>query len=728
MRPLPFAAFLLLVSLLLLPSGAGAGEPPRDLERFQRLRSAVELNADDVEYMQGERRIIARGHVQIGLEGRSLYADEVVLDLDDQTVEATGNVLLIEGLNRLEGERVEYNYRTNLAVVSNGRAQLDPGVSLRGLEIRRDGERQYSLKQGAFNVCAVCQAPGTTPDWEIRASDATVYQDEWVTARHTSFWVKGLPAFYVPALALPIGPRRTGFLIPRIGYSGGDGFKIKQPFFWAISRSQDATLTTTYRSSRGFEFEGQYRYILGENSGGMLTGRFLHDMAAQDNRPDRGEVHWTHGQALSPTANFRADLNYINDRSIYRSDIDSTIKERTQRTLNSNLLVDQTTSQYMALGLIQVTQDLAESSDERTSRLPEGQVQWLPAPLFGWPLIGEGNAAAAYLTSTQRKDVGRFDLYPALHLPVSLGPWLRATSSLSLRETAYTDAAQTGGDSNRLLLEAGQRLSSRLVRRIEGTALGFSGLAHVVEPSLQYLYIPSLDQRSLPQFDWVDFIGPQNRMTYQLVSRLMGSVPMADGSLRRHEMASLGVEQSWNLQPRTREFSDIYLESLTPEQVTQAVKEVHSLGGGFSQAQERTLSNIVISGRLSPHPAMSLRSTTAVNAERGEAEAFNNTIRYEMEKLFSIEVGQSYVRGQGANGLVGHLQWHINDRLLMDFVTRFDAQAGNFNENGVNLRYGTCCWEANLKYTYRTRGPGVSPENGVQLTFDLKTPSPSLSK
>jgi LPS-assembly protein len=728
MRSLSCAAILLLASLLLLPSGAGAGELSRDLERFQRLRSAVELDADDVEYVQAERRIVARGRVQIGLEGRSLHADEVVVDLDDQVMVATGNVLLLEGGNRLEGERIEYNYRTNLGVVTNGRAQLDPGVSLRGLEIRRDGERQYSMKQGAFSACAVCQAPGTTPDWEVRASEATVYQDEWITARNATFWAKGIPALYLPALALPIGPRRTGFLIPRIGYSGGDGFKIHQPFFWAISGSQDMTVTGTYRSKRGLEFEGDYRYIFSEQSSGRLFGRYMQNLGASEDQPNRGEVHWQHGQALSATSNFRADLTYVNDRNIYRDDIDASVRQRTQRTVTSNALVDQTTAQYMAMGLIQFTQDLANTSDERASRIPEGRFQWLPGSLFGWPVVGEGEATLAYLGSSSREDVGRFDLRPTLHLPLQLGPWLRATSSLSLRETAYSESTQPGGDSNRLLVEAGQGLASRLVRRFEGKVLGFSRLAHVVEPSLNYLYIPSVDQLSLPQFDRVDFIGPQNRMAYHLVSRLAGDISMADGTLRRHELASLGVEQSWNLQPRRREFSDIYLESLTPEQIGQAVKEVQSLGNGFSQAQERTLSNLVIGGRLSPHPAVALRSTTAVNTERGEVGAVNNTIRYEMEKLFSIEVGQTFVRNLAANGVVGRLQWRINDRLLMDFVTRYDAHAGNFNENGINLRYGVCCWEANLKYTYRTRGPGVSPENGIHLTFDLKTPSPNLSK
>ena len=157
----PFLCCLLLISF-----AHAAVDLRQDLNQLRRVQNAVNVDADSVEYSQTERKVAAKGNVHITLEGRSLFADEVSVDLDDQTLVATGHVILIDGLNRLEGDRIEYNYRTNLGVVTNGRGRLGPGVSVSGTEIRREGERTYYLSDGRFTTCSACQPAPATPDWE----------------------------------------------------------------------------------------------------------------------------------------------------------------------------------------------------------------------------------------------------------------------------------------------------------------------------------------------------------------------------------------------------------------------------------------------------------------------------------------------------------------------------------------------------------------------------------
>ncbi len=498
------------------------------------------------------------------------------MDLDDQILVATGGVILMEGMNRLEGDRIEYNYRTNLGVITNGRGFLDTGVSFSGVEIRREGERQYFVRDGRFTGCRACQPESETPDWEFRTGEATVYQDELITSRDTSFWVKGIPAFYSPVAALPIGPRRTGFLIPRVGYGNQDGFTIRQPFFWAISRSQDATFTPIYRTKRGFEIDGQYRYVLGERSRGELNARYLHDLEPGTAPPNRGEIHWLHDQVLTPTWTFKADARYQSDQQLYRSFVDSSVTDRTQAAVDSNIFVTQTTSQYMLLGLVEVTEDLTGVGPKRLSRLPEVRFQWLPAPLFGsLPVVAEGETSVVYFEQSAVENTGRFDLRPALHLPLAPFPWLdRQRPAWDCARRPIQRRRSGGGGTNRFLVDLGQRFGSTFLRRFEDPGFGFARLTHVVEPSVQYQYVPWVDQHSLLQFDPVDFVSPQNRVTYRLANRLMGRTQAAGGAVRTYEVASLSVAQSVNLQPRTREFSNLYLEALTPERVDQAVTDV----------------------------------------------------------------------------------------------------------------------------------------------------------
>ena len=78
---------------------------------------------------------------------------------------------------------------------------------------------------------------------------------------------------------------------------------------------------------------------------------------------------------------------------------------------------------------------------------------------------------------------------------------------MGLRETAYT-GGQPGGEAPiASWSNLGQRLGSTFAAAIRGAGLRVSArLTHIVEPSVQYQYMPWVDQQSLLQFDAVDFV------------------------------------------------------------------------------------------------------------------------------------------------------------------------------------------------------------------------------
>jgi LPS-assembly protein len=719
MRVSPTATALL---ILLLTTFSHADDGLRqDLQRLQRLQEAVNVDADHVEYNEAERKLMAKGNVHIVLGQRSLFADEVSVDLEDQELVGTGHVILMEGLNRLEGDRIEYNYRTNLGVVSNARARFGPGGSFSGVEIRREGERTYRVTDGRFTTCRACQPEPQSPDWEMRAKEATVYLDEMVTARDASFWVRGIPAVYSPILGLPIGPRRTGFLIPTFGYSNSNGFLMRLPFFWAISPSQDLTLLPAYRSKSGFELPADYRYILSEDSRGELYGRYIYQFNNPSLPTNQAELKWLHDQVLSPTWTFKAFVQAQTSTGIQRTFSDTPAIERTQRTLDSNVFVTQSTPQYMLLGLLNYTRDLQGVSETRTGQLPNVTFQWMPGQLLGTPLIAGGETSAVYLTRNQGTDAGRFDFYPGVRLPVPLTPWVTATSLAAFRETAYTASQTSGGGTNRALVELGEELTSQFARRFDEPGLGLLRLTHIVEPSLAYLYVPWTDQQSLPQFGPTDFVSPQNRLLYQLTNRLIARWREAGGEIRSHEVVSLNIAQSWNMQPQTRPFSNVYLTGLTPERVDQAVNVVQLLSNGFSEVQERVWSNLVFNTTLSPVPGAAFRWTLALNTQTKQTDAINALLEIKRPDFLTVDAGYTYDRGRQAEGVVGRIELQATKTIRLNFVTQYNLQTSTLMENDVGLRYSSCCWEVRVGYIYRNKGPGQKPENSVHVIFSLRT-------
>src|SRR5206468_2220479 len=101
--------------------------------------------------------------------------------------------------------------------------------------------------------------------------------DHYTVLRDTVLKVKGVPMFYLPVLYYPTKRegRATGFLIPTYGASSLRGQSIHNAFFWAIDRSQDATLMHDWFSKTGQGMGGEYRYNFGNGSDGNFRSYLL---------------------------------------------------------------------------------------------------------------------------------------------------------------------------------------------------------------------------------------------------------------------------------------------------------------------------------------------------------------------------------------------------------------------------------------------------------------------
>ena len=121
-------------------------------------------------------------------------------------------------------------------------------------------------------------------------------------------------------------------------------------------------------------------------------------------------------------------------------------------------------------------------------------------------------------------------------------------------------------------------------------------------------------------------------------------------------------------------------------------------------------------------PAVTVHGTVAVNAEHVEVDALNSGVEVRLREDLTVDLGQSFVRGQQVDGVVARIVWHATKNASLDLITRYDIRSTSFLENTALFRFSTCCWEGGLKYTHRTR-PGQSDENSVQVTFEVKMPT-----
>ncbi len=725
------ASFLLLVVSLTAGGGAAIAADAfgLGLERLKSARAATHVEADQIEYQEQRKVVIGRGDVMVRFGDRILYADELRVDLEAQEFVATGHVLLVEGPNRLEGDRLEFNYGTNLGVIHNARGFLYPNTTFRGLEIRKVGEREYRVLQGAYTSCRVCQPEPDLPSWELRGEEITLVQDEVFLAKHVTGWVLDtLPVLYSPVFSVPLGPRRSGFLFPRLGYGNTSGFTYRQPFYWAISESQDATITGTFRSKRGFEIGANYRYILSPRAFGEWSGSYLRDRDKAQNERNRWEVHGLHSQLFSPTLSLKSDINFQSDNSFGRDFVDRTFVQRTARTIQSNVFLTQAAEVYNAMLRTDVSRDLTDTQDTRLMRLPEFRFHLFDRPLASLPLAVGGVGSATYFERRNAPDAVRADIAPHLRVPWAPAPWLGSIGTAGVRETVYSVGNEGfSGTPTRSLYDLGAGVEARFLRVFEVGGRELSQIVHVVAPRVGYQYIPFVDQQRFPQSDAEDFVSPQNHFTYGLENRFIARLRDEEGRVTSREVLRLGVVQAFNFRPRTRVFSDHYLTALTPERVDNAVTNVRPVPDaagnptGFSRADERQFTNLVFSLQASPHPLIFFRGDVGLNTAKAAEEAINLQLRFRYPGWGFLALGYTHADRQALEAYTGSIGASFTPELSVEYMTRYDARQRVFLEHNMVARYGTCCWEVSLRYVNRERGPTFRTENDVRVVFELKT-------
>ncbi len=740
---LPVLLFFFLASPWFTPAVLAQDAESRGLlDKIDELKSAVRIEANELERRERDKVAIARGDVRILMENRILHADEVEVDEVQEIIRARGRVQLIDGASRLDGDRLEYRYRTNTGVMYQAKGAIPPATVFQGVEVHKEGDRRYRLVDGTFTTCRICQPEPGGVDWEIHAKEAFLEEDEYLEAKSATFWIRGLPALYTPYILYPVGPRRTGFLIPSVGAGGESGFTFKQPFFWAIDESQDLTLTAGYRSERGPEARAGYRYVWGPAASGFVDGQIMKDRDSERRDEVRATITARHDQQFNPELSLKSDINYVSDRVFRRAFPDSPSETRTASFTDSRVFLTQMWQQYGLQLLLEDSRTLnPDTNDSRVSRVPEVNFFASPQRLFGLPLLMEGQLSGTYLQRKETPDSGRVDLFPKLLLPWRMMNWATMTPSIGFRETAYSKRPGSGGGgTSRELFEARNELTTRFFRNFDVAGARVDRLVHLLEPRLSYWYITAGNQRRNPQFDHVDYISPQNRMTYSLTNRLLTKLKEADGATRTHEILSLSLSQSVNLNPQTRTFSDLFLNALTPERIDQAVREstAVSLGNGFTRVKERRFSNLVADLRASPLQHLAFYGVTAINTERDRVDGIEAGVRVTYPDYGRVELAHSFIRGgdtagnqydatpfhdRKTSGIIGRLLLTPMKNVAVNYYGRYDPRQDTSLENNVVLTYATCCWMIGLHFVDRTKRfeEQGGHENSIEIFFDLLT-------
>ena len=386
--------FLLFFITWLLPSGLHA----QTSARFKTKSGQSYLVSADRLFRDSVKGVVElTGHVQVVNEAQHLSCDHaLVFDKLDE-VEATGNIKMWTPTSYMEGEYARLNYSDNTGIVQRGFVQSGQ-VQFEGEIIKKLGPEEYLAERATYTTCMTCP-----PAWRFSGSKihATMGGYAHISNAQMRFAYVPIP-IWLPYLVVPLkSERQTGLLIPSISFSGRDGIGYTQPFFWAISRSQDATFTFRNYPHVGQKYSTNYRYVVTENSsgeldfGGLRDKRFQGDAIAKKYLPEGRAERWylrfrdtynlPDGYIQKSDINLVSDLAYPRD---FAEDIggfgDPALENRLSLTRNSELFHTSLDTDYYVNNLKE--NPFAENSDA-VHRLPEIKVSMAEKNLAGTGLL-----------------------------------------------------------------------------------------------------------------------------------------------------------------------------------------------------------------------------------------------------------------------------------------------------------------------------------------------------
>ena len=188
-----------------------------------------------------------------------------------------------------------------------------------------------------------CSCAGSDcPAWSLGASTASVEPGEGALLWWPTFRIRDVPVLIFPALYIPLSPRRTGLLFPKVEFASGGGLGVDLPFFLTLGQSYDLTFTlgfltkpllslssvdTPREHAWGPRGSIEFRYAPTTSTSGRVKLSMLLDRgfetadADRERRGPRGELvarhrsRFAHGLGLFADIAAVSDARYLTDLS-----------------------------------------------------------------------------------------------------------------------------------------------------------------------------------------------------------------------------------------------------------------------------------------------------------------------------------------------------------------------------------------------------------------------------
>lgn len=214
------------------------------------------LEADELIYDLDNDVVSASGKVDIYYKGYTVEADRVDYEQASGKVFARGNVkVTAPDKNVIYADQVELTDEFRDGFVRELTLVTADETRFAAASAERFDENVTVFNTGVYTACKPCQEnPEKPPFWQIKAKRIIHNQEEQtVYYEDARFELFGMPIAYLPYFSHPdpTVKQRSGFLRPNFLYSKNLGYGVEVPYYFALAPDYDMTVSVTPYSIQG---------------------------------------------------------------------------------------------------------------------------------------------------------------------------------------------------------------------------------------------------------------------------------------------------------------------------------------------------------------------------------------------------------------------------------------------------------------------------------------------
>lgn len=651
-----------------------------------------------------------------------LTADRATVNRQTGEVVADGRVRIQQGDQLWAGDHISYNFLTQQMESEQFRTGKSP-VFAAGEELQGDRTNEVYRAQNAYVTTDDISEPAV----KVRASSITIFPGKSVHARNAVLYVGGVPVFYFPYYSRNIGPRANNFnFVP--GYRSRFGPYLLSSYRWFLNEEVDGELHLDYRVKRGVGGGPDVNLHMGRWGETSLKYYYLRDddptteangLSIPENRQ---RFYFGYNATPYTNLNVKALVRYQSDPLLLHDFFESEYRQNPQP--NTYVEINKVWSNF---SLDAYAQPRINDFFETVERLPDIKLTSFRQQLGESPLYYESESSAGYyrrrfaeitnsLPGTNNFSAARADTYHQLTLPHTFFGWLNVAPRVGGRVTYYSEAKGPGGTNDeayRGVFNTGMEVTfkaSQLWPTATNRWLQVDGLRHIVEPSVNYVFVPVPNHRppELPQFDYelpslrllpiefpdynsIDSIDSQNVLRFGLRNRLQTK---REGQIQN--LVYWDLYTDWRLRPHTGQttFADLFSDLI-----------------------------------FRPRSWITLESQTRYDINGGVLRSAFHHLTLQPYNWWNWSIGHWYVRdnfsgtpdalGQGNNLFSSIMFLRLNENWAFRAAHYFEARDGRLEEQAYTVYRDLRSWTAGFTLRLRDNRNG-SDDFTVAFTFSLK--------